>query len=211
MGNISDTTVCFESRIYVPADTLPPLTFDHVTINKRKKEFKVLDNRTDDKGIKEALYTVRNMDTADVSFIPPLDSASKVVHVVVVSQTDTMHYGCVHFQITDIAGNITLDSICFTADTSLAVERNTNGDLFSILGNPSTGKATIHLTLERAQDVTLHLGDVLGKEVRRYEYEHLPQGKSELPLILTDLASGTYYLILEIDGKQLTRSIKVIR
>jgi hypothetical protein len=211
MGNISDTTLCFESRIYVPADTLPPLTYDHATINKRKKEFKVLDNRTDDKGIKEALYTVRDMDTAEVVFIPHIDTASKVVHVVVVSQTDTSHYGCVLFQISDMAGNVTLDSICFTVDTSLAVGRNAEGDQFSILGNPSSGRATIRLTLEKAQNVTLKLIDILGKEVRRYEYEHLPQGMSELPLILTDVASGTYYLILEIDGKQLIRSLKVIR
>jgi hypothetical protein len=211
MGNISDTTLCFESRIFVPPDTLPPLTFDHATINKHKKEFKVLDNRIDDKGLKEALYTIRDMDTAEISFIPPLDSASKVVHVVVVSQTDTMHYGCVHFQITDIAGNVTLDSVCFTADTSLGVSSNANSDPFSILGNPSSGRATVRLTLERTQDITLRLIDVLGKEVRRYQYEHLPRGMNELPLILTDIASGTYYLILEIDGKQLTRNVKVIR
>lgn len=211
MGNTSDTTVCFESRTFVAPDTLPPLTFDHVTINKRKKEFKVLDNRTDDKGIKEALYAVRDMDTADVSFIPPLDSASKVVHVVVVSQTDTMHYGCVLFQITDIAGNVTLDSVCFTADTSLGVGRNVNSDPFSILGNPSSGRATIQFTLERAQEVTLRIVDALGREVRGVKVRGLSQGENLIPLQTSELASGTYYVIVEIDAKRFTKILKVVR
>lgn len=211
-GNKKDTTVCFESKTYVPPDTLPPLTFDHVTINKRKKEFKVLDNRTDDTGIKEALYTVREMDSAHVDFIPPLDSASKVVHVVVVTQTDTLHYGCVVFQISDYANNVTLDTICFTKDTSLAVGRNTTDAAnFQILGNPSSGKATILLTLESAQDITLRIVDPLGREVRRVDVKGLSQGENLIPLSTSEFASGTYYLTLEIDGKQFAKMLKVVR
>lgn len=211
MGNTSDTTVCFESRTYVPPDTLAPLTFDHATINKRKKEFKVLDNRTDDKGLKEALYTVRDMDSAKVDFIPPLDSASKVVHVVVVSQTDTLHYGCVVFQISDYANNVTLDSICFTKDTSLGVSRNSANDVFTILGNPSSGKATVLLTIEKEQDIMLRIVDAIGREVRGVDVKGLRIGENYIPLTTSDLASGTYYVIVEIDDKQYAKTLKVIR
>jgi hypothetical protein len=212
MGNTSDTTVCFESRIFVPPDTLPPLTFDHVTINKRKKEFKVLDNRTDDKGINQALYTIRDMDTAEVVFIPPIDSASKVVHVVVVSQTDTSHYGCVLFQISDMAGNVTFDSICFSApDTSLGVSMKTDKDIFAIIGNPSSGKATVLLSLEKPQNVTLRIIDAVGREVRQIDVKGFREGENYIPINTSDIASGTYYIITEMNGNRFAKTLKVVR
>jgi hypothetical protein len=82
---------------------------------------------------------------------------------------------------------------------------------FKLLGNPASDKATIQLTLEKSQDVTLRIIDALGREVRRVDVKGLPQGENLIPLQTSDLASGTYYVLLEFGNRQLTRSLKVIR
>lgn len=110
-----------------------------------------------------------------------------------------------------MAGNVTLDSICFSADTSLGVNRSISDNIFAILGNPSSGRATIQLSLEKAQDVLLRIVDALGREVRRIDVKGLSQGENLIPLQTSELASGTYYVIVEIDGKQFTKSLKVLR
>ena len=83
--------------------------------------------------------------------------------------------------------------------------------IFRILGNPASDKATIQLTLERIQDVKLRIVDVVGKEVRTLDAKGLSQGENLIPLQTSELASGTYYIIVEIDGKQFAKSLRVIR
>jgi hypothetical protein len=207
-GNRSESTYCIEGKVFVPPDTLPPVIFDRVNVNKYHKEFKVVDNRPDDSGLSEILVMNFSLDTIRVS---TNGSGSKDTVQVKVWLVDSLMPGCAYFRITDMAGNVTLDTTCFVADTTLGVKDTRGDNNFSILGNPSSGRATIQLTLERAQDVTLRIVDALGREVRRLEVKGLSQGENLIPLQTSELASGTYYVLLEFGNRQLTRSLKVIR
>jgi hypothetical protein len=59
--------------------------------------------------------------------------------------------------------------------------------------------------------MTLRIVDAIGREVRRVDVKGLMQGENLIPLQTGELASGTYYVIVEIDGKQLAKNLKVVR
>jgi hypothetical protein len=89
--------------------------------------------------------------------------------------------------------------------------KGTDAVMFLILGNPTSDKATIQLKLEKTQDVKLRIVDVVGREVRTLDAKGLSQGENLISLQTSELASGTYYVVVEIDGKQFAKSLKVVR
>lgn len=206
--NITNDSICIEGKIFVPPDTLPPLVFDRINVSKYQKEFKVVDNRPDDSGLRGIGMHGFSLDTIGVS---TNNGGSKDTVVVNVWLVDSLIPGCAYFKITDLAGNITFDTTCFVADTTLSVVNKQGENVFSILGNPSSGKAMIQLTLKKPQGVSIRIIDALGREVRRIDVKGLSRGENLIPLQTSELASGTYYIIVEVDGKQFTKSLKVVR
>jgi hypothetical protein len=210
-GNRTEKRYCVPGKVFVPVDTLPPYTTGHKTKDKLTKEFTVVDPLPSSNFIKS------------VEHLPPptLPSFNQTILFnrnctmyggrIIVQRVDSLQQGCVYFTISDCANNSTVDSICFVADTSLGVTDKQDENIFSLLGNPSSGRATIQLTLERPQDVTLCIVDALGREVRRVDVKGLSQGENLIPLQTTELASGTYYVVVEIEGKQFAKSLKVVR
>jgi hypothetical protein len=180
-------------------------------VTKYHKEFKVVDNRPDDSGLKEILVMNSSFDTIRMSTDGSVGNGLKDTVRVTVWLVNSLIPGCAYFRISDMAGNVTLDTTCFVADTTLGVADNQNENTFCILGNPSSGRATIQLALEREQDITLRIVDAIGREVRRVDVRGLSQGENLIPLQTNELASGTYYVIVEIDGKQFAKSLKVVR
>jgi hypothetical protein len=211
-GNISDTTVCLEIHIPPPEpDIVAPKLFDDSVLSTRMAYFTVSDTSSLDSGIKQIVITPAVYGTVFDTIIPGLTPCSKLVHQVTLTRTDSLHDECIKVTITDCAGNITLDSICFKRDTTLAVKNTADEAAFQILGNPSSGRATIQLALEKSQDVTLRIVDALGREVRRVDVKGLSQGENLIPLQTSELASGTYYVVAEIDDKQFMKTLKVVR
>lgn len=210
-GNKTETKYCVPGKVYVPVDTLPPYTTDHKTKDKLTKELTVVDPFVNSSYIKSVEHlpppTLPSFNQSILFNTNCTMSGGRII----VQRVDSLQEGCVYYTITDCANNSTRDSICFVADTSLGVTDTQDENTFSILGNPSSGKATIHLTLAKPQDVTLRIVDAIGREVRRVDVKGLSQGENLIPLQTSELASGTYYVIVEIDGKQLAKSLKVVR
>ncbi len=209
-GNKTEMTYCVPGKVFVPVDTIPPVIVSRTTKDKLTKEIVVSDPVENSSKI----GTVLNQP------LPTLPSFNQNVLFnsnctvfggrITVQRIDSLQEGCVYYTISDCAGNTMVDSICFVADTTLGVTENQVENIFSILGNPSSGRATIQLTLKKAQDVTLRIVDALGREVRRLEMKGLSQGENLIPLQTSNLASGTYFVIVEIDGKQFMKSLKVV-
>ena len=210
-GNKTEITYCVVGKVFVPSDTISPVVVSRTTKDKLTKEIVVSDPTPNS----SMMGTVLNQP------IPTLPSFNQNILFntnctmfggrITVQRIDSLQAGCVYYTISDCAGNTVVDSICFVADTSLGVTDKQDDNTFSILGNPSSGKATIQLILAKAQDATLRIVDALGREVRRVDVKGLAQGENLIPLQTSELASGTYYLIVEIDGKQFTKSLKVVR
>lgn len=209
-GRTSDTVICFVAHYptHIP-DTIPPKVFDKLLMTPKFGSFIMTDTNAIDTGISQITILPPTFGTASTVIDPPLTPCSKLVHQVYLRRTDSLHSECIKYTISDCAGNITIDSICFQG--TLGVSGSSRENMFSILGNPTSGRAAIQLTLEKPQDVTLRIVDALGREMRRIDVKGLSEGENLIPLQTSELASGTYYVIVEIDGKQLTKSLKVVR
>lgn len=210
-GNRTETRYCVPGKVFVPPDTIPPVVVGRAAKDKLTKEIVVSDPTPNS----SMMGTVLNQP------IPTLPSFNQNILFntnctmfggrITVQRIDSLQAGCVYYTLSDCAGNVVIDSICFVADTALGVVDSQDENIFSILGNPSSGRATIRLTLERVQDVSLRIVDAIGREVRRLDVKGLSQGENLIPLQTSELASGTYYVVVEIDGKQFTKSLKVVR
>ncbi|HEY6170619.1 MAG TPA: T9SS type A sorting domain-containing protein, partial [Candidatus Kapabacteria bacterium] len=209
-GHKDDTVICFNAHYppHIP-DTIAPRIYDDTVLTIKKAMLIIADTTIVDTGISQFSIGQPTFGSALSSVDPQIAPCSKLVHAVTITRSDSLHSECIKYTVTDCAGNIRVDSICFTG--TLGVRSETSNSVFSILGNPSSGRATIQITLERAQDVTLRIVDALGREVRRVDVKGLSQGENLIPLQTNELVSGTYYVIVEIDGKQFTKSLKVVR
>ena len=75
-----------------------------------------------------------------------------------------------------------------------------------IFPNPNSGQFFVRMNLSQQDEVKLQLVNVLGQAVR--EYEHLANNLSfEEKITLTDLSSGIYYLVIEVNGVQMVEKI----
>jgi len=88
-----------------------------------------------------------------------------------------------------------------------AVERP---ELRSILPNPARTQVTVRFAVPERQDVALELYDVLGRQVRTVSDGQV-QGRQELQVDLSGLASGTYFLRLRAESESKTRRLSVLR
>ncbi|MEO0743258.1 MAG: T9SS type A sorting domain-containing protein [Bacteroidota bacterium] len=75
--------------------------------------------------------------------------------------------------------------------------------------NPTAGTTTLRLTLDRAQDVTVRVFDVLGREVARTDAA-LGAGTQTLTLPTDALAPGTYAVRLDAADGVATKRLSVM-
>jgi len=76
--------------------------------------------------------------------------------------------------------------------------------------NPARGQATVQFAVPESQDVTLRMYDVLGRTVRTV-HRGKTDGRQELRLDLSGLASGAYFLRLEAGQQTQTQKLTIIR
>jgi len=76
--------------------------------------------------------------------------------------------------------------------------------------NPARGQATVQFAVPESQDVTLRMYDVLGRTVRTV-HQGTAEGRQELQMDLSGLASGTYFLRLSADRQAQTQKLTIIR
>jgi hypothetical protein len=94
---------------------------------------------------------------------------------------------------------------------TVTVERGvTEVELLGTYPNPTRSRVTVRFAVPERQEVMLHLYDILGRQVRTVRDGDV-QGRREMQVDLSGLASGTYFLQLEANGAILTRKLAVVR
>ncbi|MEM1269202.1 MAG: family 10 glycosylhydrolase [Bacteroidota bacterium] len=77
--------------------------------------------------------------------------------------------------------------------------------------NPFAERTRIPFELSAPADVTLTVRDLLGRTVSVLANEMLPAGRHERELTTEGLAAGTYFYILETEGRLVTRKLQIVR
>ena len=77
--------------------------------------------------------------------------------------------------------------------------------------NPASRRATVRLTLDASQDVTVGLYDALGRRVATLAQGTLPAGETALDLPTAKLPAGVYVVRVQGEGLVLTQQISVVR
>jgi Secretion system C-terminal sorting domain len=78
-----------------------------------------------------------------------------------------------------------------------------------IYPNPSNAQMTLELTLPGASDLTVMLSNILGQQLATVAHGHFTAGIHRLPVSLTNVASGSYFV--EIQGTQVdAKPIRVV-
>jgi hypothetical protein len=93
----------------------------------------------------------------------------------------------------------------------ILVERTVDEvELLGTYPNPARSQATVRFAVPERQNVTVQLYDMMGRRVRTVA--NGPQeGRTELPIGLSDLSSGIYFLQLTAEGTTRTRKLTVVR
>ena len=76
--------------------------------------------------------------------------------------------------------------------------------------NPAQSRATVRFAVPSAQEVTLRLYDVMGREVRTLA-RGPQEGRTEMQVGLSGLPSGTYFLRLQAGGTTKTQKMTIVR
>ena len=83
--------------------------------------------------------------------------------------------------------------------------------LYQNTPNPARGQAVVPFYLDAAARVSLGLYDVAGRRVQLLLHGVQGPGVHRVPLDATGLASGVYYVRLEVDGERQSKSCQVLR
>lgn len=84
-------------------------------------------------------------------------------------------------------------------------------DKFSIRPNPATTSATITYSLTHSQSMNLELIDQLGRIIQIMHEGNEESGEKNIPLSLSGLPDGAYYLRMQTDGGITTEKIVVAK
>jgi hypothetical protein len=90
-------------------------------------------------------------------------------------------------------------------------ETITGVELHQNMPNPFRGKTLIPISLERNESVRLTLLSLTGETVASITDERLDAGDHLIPFDSCDIAAGTYYYRLDVEGKSLVRRMIIVR
>jgi len=76
------------------------------------------------------------------------------------------------------------------------------GSLLQNVPNPFTGSTQIWYKVEKQADVTILITDLSGKEIQKIEQGTKDEGTYKVDLKNTQMAAGTYFYSLFLDGKK---------
>ena len=77
--------------------------------------------------------------------------------------------------------------------------------------NPVQGRATIHVTANATERVSLSVHDLLGREVRSLLRSERTNGSTTIPLDADQLPTGHYTIVLTTETSETTFPIRIIR
>jgi hypothetical protein len=99
--------------------------------------------------------------------------------------------------------------------TSAIEDRTRSSDqgklLLSCYPNPFNNASRIIYTLPSPGDALIRLWDILGRQVHLVAEGYQHKGTYEIPLVLDNFPSGTYFLTLELGGAKEVRPIQLVK
>ena len=111
---------------------------------------------------------------------------------------------------------IPLDVLTPDSTTVFAVPIEDNVDLanpiqYELYPNPVRNQTTLSFSVDTPGTVTLDIFDTLGRRQRTVFNKPLAAGNHSAPIDTNGLSAGTYFFVLESNGKKITDSFVVIR
>ncbi len=99
-------------------------------------------------------------------------------------------------QVADVPGSVTFDDICRAGQSSRFFERTGSGAGIIAAPQPSTGTGTVGVTIVETGASRIELVDVTGRTVQTVFQGSLQPGRHVLPLDVTGLTTGNYWIVL---------------
>jgi hypothetical protein len=79
-----------------------------------------------------------------------------------------------------------------------------------IYPNPTSNQLTVDLNLVQDSEVDIELKDVLGRDLKKFFYKsHLKEGNQKLSFNVQELAKGSYFLTIRINGNNYTKPLLI--
>lgn len=116
------------------------------------------------------------------------DSVS-TVDVVDVTVADTL-------QVTVAPGSVTFDDICRAGQSSRFFSRSAPTAAIAVAPQPSNGMASAMVTLVESGTSTISIVDVTGRTIATVFEGVLPPGRHTVPLDVTNVTTGSYWIVL---------------
>jgi hypothetical protein len=111
-------------------------------------------------------------------------------------------------------GNVSLFDldlqILLGPENAVADSKSSTDFRFSLSPNPAGLRSELHLSTDIATTVTIELYDVLGKKVLDLERHLIGKGESQIPMDVSQLEAGSYYLRLATSLGDI-RSIRLVK
>jgi len=92
------------------------------------------------------------------------------------------------------------------------VNEITNSDVnFNIHPNPAQNAAMVNFELNNEAQVQVSVFDALGREVSAVAAQKMAAGVQNIPVNTSGLASGIYYIKMNIDGNSITKPLSIVK
>ena len=106
----------------------------------------------------------------------------------------------------DGGNNLYLDNINLTSVTGIE-DLETAGVQMNVFPNPTNGDIDLSLTILRSSMANIYVTDVSGRKVLQHLNDLITAGVHDLGIATSSLSKGTYFVIVELDGKEYVRKL----
>jgi len=113
---------------------------------------------------------------------------------------------------------LTVTSDCGTQTTTtditlgiVGVDEIVMGGKFNMYPNPATNNLNIGIQLSDNGDATLRITDITGRIVSTKDFGTIATGETVLPIDISDLNAGTYFIVLTVDNQVFTQKLSVFK
>ena len=110
-------------------------------------------------------------------------------------------------------GSATSKKINVTIEDSNIDEKviDNNFAIVSIVPNPASNKALLNYNILNSGEVSIRVVDVTGRMIKSLFTGYATAGLNELPVDMSSIQSGTYYIVLESNGMQTTHPLVIVK
>lgn len=111
-----------------------------------------------------------------------------------------------------ITGECGTDTTMIDVDIStVGIDETTTENTFNMYPNPATNNLNIDVQITENSDAILHISDITGRIIVSENFNAIRTGKTTLPVNLSELNSGTYFVVLNINKQVFTQKLSILK